>query len=134
MLGSPRRPRGLREVRGNVGNAGVGTTLAQGRWRVEVHSEMAQRQRDSTPVSNHAQPMAGKRKLGVGEGWLPQGKTPGPLNGGRGRMRVQVDGSGAVAAWTRTGERWQRETEGRGQTKGCPRSRTLRRSSSRQRT
>jgi hypothetical protein len=89
---------GLRWVWGNVANAEVGTTLAQRHQRVAVRDEMARRRRSSTPVSNRTDLNAGKGKLVAGEGWLPQGRTLGLLNGDRNTARRRVDGSGAPAA------------------------------------
>jgi hypothetical protein len=82
-----------------VANAGVGIAPTYGRWRVAVHGEVARRQRNSTPVSNRAQPRAGKGILGAGEDWLPRDKASRPLNDGRGTTRAWVGDGGAAAAW-----------------------------------
>jgi hypothetical protein len=104
-----------------VVNVVVGTTPAQGHCRVVDHCEVAWWRRYPTPASNRAQPRAGKGKIGVGVGWLPQEKALGRLNGGKGMTRSRVDGSGATAARRKTGERGRKEIEGEGgESSGVP--------------
>jgi hypothetical protein len=69
--GAPGHREGLREVRGNMVNATMGTAPALGHWRVVVHGEVAWWRCNSTPVSNRAQPWACKGEIGAGVGWLP---------------------------------------------------------------
>jgi hypothetical protein len=97
-VGTPRALRhreGLREVQGSVANTTMGTIPAHGRWRVAVHgSAVAQ-----FYSGEQLRTIEGKQgKIGAGVDWLPQGKAPGPLNGGGSTTRPRVDGGGAAAA------------------------------------
>ena len=86
--------------------------------RVAVHDGVARRRRDFTPVSNRAQPRAGKGNTGWG--WLlPRGKSFGPLNSGKDRARGRDGGGGAATTRRRNSECSQRESEGGGSELKC---------------
>jgi hypothetical protein len=70
---------------------------AQGHWRVAVHDEATRWRRNLTPASNHIPPMADKRKIGSGLGWLPREKDQGRLSDGEDTARALVDGDRALA-------------------------------------
>jgi hypothetical protein len=52
------------------------------------------------------------RAIESGGGWLPQGKSPGPLDGGRGTTRARVDDGDVAATRKKSGEHGLREPEG----------------------
>jgi hypothetical protein len=58
------------------------------------------------------QSRAGKGEIEGSGGWLPRGKSSGPLNGDRGTVRARVSGGGVAAARKKFGEHGQREPEG----------------------